>query len=328
MISHTVNKAAVRLTRRWPARVEAELSRRYALSVEHDDRVLIAQELHTAMGQFQILCPTVTDRIEAPLFTAPDRQVRLIANYGAGTDHIDLEAARAAGIVVTNTPDVLTDATAELAVMLMMMASRRASEGERELREGRWSGWRPTHLLGQTLAGKTLGLVGFGRIGQATAQRAAAALGVKIAYHGRRRAAPAIEAQLGARFVPSLDALVSEVDILSLHCHGGAENRHLVNARLLARMKSTAIIINTARGSVVDERALAAALGAGRLWAAGLDVYEKEPQVNEALLAQPNAILLPHLGSALTDVREAMGMRALANIERFLAGEEVIDRVA
>ncbi len=316
------------ITRRWPAAVEAALRIRYDLTVDLDDRPLASAQLREAMAQFDVLCPTVSDKIDSFILSTPGARVKLIANYGAGVDHIDLAAARTAGLPVSNTPDVLTEATAELAILLMMMTSRRASEGERELRGGRWSGWRPTHLLGQSLAGKTLGLVGFGRIGQATAARAVKALDMKILYHSRRQAAPEIEAETGARYMSSLDALAGEADVLSLHCHGGPETHHLVNGALLRRMKPTAILINTARGSVVDETALAQALAAGTIWAAGLDVFEREPKVAEALLGLPNAVLLPHLGSAVDDTRVAMGMRVVANVDRFFAGEELLDRVA
>jgi lactate dehydrogenase-like 2-hydroxyacid dehydrogenase len=250
--------------------------------------------------------------------------VKLVANYGAGFEHIDLEAAKAAGIVVTNTPDVLTDATAELAVLLMLMTSRRAGEGERELREGRWAGWRPTHLLGQSLAGKTLGLVGYGRIARATAQRAKAALGMEIAYYSRRRATD----EDGATYHESLASLAVAADVLSLHTPGGAETHHLVDAALLARMKPTAILINTARGSVVNEADLAQALTNGVIAGAGLDVYQGEPNVNPLLLAAPNTVLLPHLGSATLETRTAMGMRTADNLDAFFDGKPPLDRVA
>lgn len=315
------------MTRRWPGPVEAELRNRYAVTVDPQDRKLTAEDLAEAMRQFDVLCPTVSDRIDAAILSTPGRRVRFIANYGAGTEHIDLAAAKAMGIPVTNTPDVLTDATAEIALLLMMMAARRAGEGERELREGRWAGWRPTHLVGRSLSGRTLGIVGFGRIGQATAARAAGALGMRIAYHARRRAAPKVEAMTGATYYDSLQELAAQADVLSLHCHGGPENFHLVDGALLRRMKPAAILINTARGSVVDEAALAEALAGGIIGAAGLDVFEREPQVDPALLALPNVVLLPHLGSATIEARTAMGMRVAANVDRFFAGEELLDRV-
>lgn len=315
------------ITRRWPAPVEAELRLRYDVTTSPEDVPLSATQLRDAMVQFDVLCPTVSDRIDAEILTVPNARVRLIANFGAGVDHIDLTAAKAAGVPVTNTPDVLTDATADLAILLMMMTSRRASEGERELREGRWSGWRPTHLVGQSLAGKVLGLVGFGRIGQATAARAVK-LGMTIAYHSRRRVAPEIEVQTGARYIASLAALAREADVLSLHCQGGAETRHLIDRAFLQRMKPTAILINTARGSIINEADLAESLAGGTLWAAGLDVFEREPAITKALLVLPNVVLLPHMGSAVAETRIAMGMRAAANINRFVAGEALLDRVA
>lgn len=315
------------LTRRWPDAVETHLRERYDVTVDPDDRPLTAAELVRAMGQYDAICPTVTDRIGAAILSVPGPRVRILGNYGAGFEHIDLAAAQAAGIIVTNTPDVLTDATADLAILLMLMASRRAGEGERELRAGQWTGWRPTHLMGQGLAGKRLGLVGFGRIARATAARART-FGLSIAYHSRRRADPAVEAALDAVHVDSLAALAATSDVLSLHCPGGPATRHLVDAGLLARMKPTSILVNTARGSVVKEDDLAAALKDGTIAAAGLDVFEGEPAVNPALVDLPNAVLLPHLGSATRETRIAMGMRVAANLERFFAGEAPHDRVA
>ncbi|MFV3077468.1 2-hydroxyacid dehydrogenase [Niveispirillum fermenti] len=315
------------LTRRWPEAVETYLRERYDVTVDPDDRPLTEAELVRAMGDYDAICPTVTDRIGAAILSVPAPRLRMLGNYGAGFEHIDLAAAKAAGIIVTNTPDVLTDATADLAILLMLMASRRAGEGERELRAGRWTGWRPTHLMGQGLAGKRLGLVGFGRIAQATAARARA-FGLSIAYHSRRRADPAVEATLDAVHVGSLEELAATSDVLSLHCPGGPATRHLVDAGLLARMKPTSILVNTARGSVVKEDDLAAALKDGTIAAAGLDVFEGEPAVNPALVDLPNAVLLPHLGSATRETRIAMGMRVAANLERFFAGEVPHDRVA
>lgn len=323
-----MTKTRILLTRRWPEAVEAELRDRHELVVDADDRKLTPDALRAAMRQFDVLCPTVSDRIDASIIQVPGATVRLIANYGAGVDHIDLDAARAAGIPVTNTPGVLTDSTAELALLLMLMASRRAGEGERELRAGRWTGWRPTHLMGRSLAGLRLGLVGFGRIGQETARRASQALGMRIAYHARRRVATDIEARFGAEYFDSLAGLAAASDVLSLHCHGGPETHHLIDAGVFERMKPGAILVNTARGSVVDERALVAALASGRIAGAGLDVYEREPAIEQALLGFENVVLLPHLGSATVETRTAMGRRAALNIESFLAGRELPDRVA
>lgn len=315
------------LTRPWPEGAFDYLKPRYDVTVNETGVPLTPEQLKAAMGEYDALCPTVTDKLTSEILT-PGSRVRMIANFGAGFEHVDLDAAKAAGISVSNTPDVLTEATAEIALLLILMTSRRASEAERGLRDGRWNGWKPTQFLGQSLSGKTLGLAGFGRIGQATAHKAKTALGMEIAYHSRNRVAPEIEAQLGARYVDSLDALAAESDVLSLHTPGGDATRHMVDARLLGRMKPTAILINTARGSVVNEVDLAAALKAGTIWAAGLDVYEREPQVHPDLLPLDNAVLLPHLGSATRETRDNMGLRAAYNLDRFFAGEELIDRIA
>lgn len=317
-------KPRILISRRWPEAVEARLRQRYDVTLNAGDAPLGVEPLRTAMGEYDALCPTVSDRVTAEVLAAPAARVKIIANYGAGYEHIDLGAAKAAGIVVTNTPDVLTDATAELAVLLMLMTSRRAGEGERELRAGQWTGWRPTHLLGRSLAGKTLGLVGYGRIARATARRARAALGMEVAYYSRRRAAD----EDGATYHDTLESLAATADVLSLHTPGGPETHHLVDAALLARMKPTAILINTARGSVVAEADLARALAAGTIAGAGLDVYQGEPRVDPVLLAAPNTVLLPHLGSATLETRTAMGMRVADNLDRFFDGAPPLDRVA
>jgi len=316
------------VTRRLSATVEQHLDAHFDTTFNPDDTPLDPDELAQAMRDYDALCPTITDRLDADILGIADARVRIIANFGAGVDHVDLAAARGAGIVVTNTPDVLTDATAELAILLMLSAARRAGEGERVLRAGEWNGWTPTNLVGQSIVGKTLGLVGFGRIAQMTAERARAGFDMKIAYFSRRRVSAEIEAKLDARYAPSLEALAGEADILSLHTPGGTETHHMIDAALLARMKPGAILVNTARGTVVDEAALAEALATGRIAAAGLDVYEKEPQVHPALLERDNAVLLPHLGSATIETRVAMGMRAAANLEAFFDGREPRDRVA
>jgi lactate dehydrogenase-like 2-hydroxyacid dehydrogenase len=269
----------------------------------------------------------VSDRIDAAVIGGGGR-VRLIANYGVGFDHIDLAAAKARDIAVTNTPGVLTDATADLAMTLLLMAARRAGEGERELRDGRWTGWRPTHLVGASLTGKVLGLVGMGRIAVATARRAKHGFGMKIAYYGRREVDPAVATELEAEFFPELHALLGAADFVSLHVPGGAETANLIDKAALAAMKPGSYLINTARGGIVDHDALAEALDSGRLAGAGLDVYPHEPRVPAALLGLENVVLLPHLGSANAETRIAMGMKALANIEAFAAGAPLPDRVA
>ncbi len=315
------------VTRRLPEPVHAHLAGAYDVTLNPSDTPLTPDQLAAAMRDYDALLPTITDRLGADILV-PGGRVKAIANYGAGFEHIDLDAARAAGIVVTNTPDVLTEATAELAILLMLMAARRAGEGERELRAGGWTGWRPTHMIGRTIIGKRLGLVGFGRIAQATARIARDGFGMEIFYASRRRAPEEVERALGATHVASAADLAATVDILSLHTPGGPDTRHLVDAALLSRMQPHAIIVNTARGSVIDEAALADALANGRIAAAGLDVFEREPAVHAKLRALDNAVLLPHLGSATIEARTAMGMRAAANLEAFFDGRDPPDRIA
>ncbi|WP_145204832.1 2-hydroxyacid dehydrogenase [Sphingobium sp. B2] len=315
-----VNKPRILVTRKWPEPVEALIAQRYDATFNDSDVALTSAQLAAAMRDFDAICPTITDRLDASILGVAGRRVQIIANYGAGVDHIDLAAGRAAGIVVTNTPGVLTDATADIAITLMLMTTRRAGEGERELRAGQWTGWRPTHLLGTSLRGKTLGLVGFGRIAQAMAERARFGFGMNIVYFSRRPGAQEDEQRLGARFVPSLVDLVAQSDVVSLHIPGGAETRNIIDAAIFAHMAPHAILINTARGDVVDEGALIDALEAGRIGGAGLDVFAGEPQVSQRLRDAPNTVLLPHLGSATRETREAMGMRALANLDDWREG--------
>ena len=312
------------LTRRWPDEVEAHLDGLYDLTRSTDDRPLSPEALAEAFETYDAVCPTVTDDIPASMFASP-RRTRLLANFGVGTNHIAIDAAKAAGLVVTNTPDVLTDATADLALTLLLMTARRAGEGERLLRAGRWEGWNPTQLMGSQLSGKTLGLIGFGRIARATARRASQGFNMRILYHSRSRAPGEMEA--GAEYVDSVEALLPRVDYLSLHVPGGAATHHLLNRKRLALLRPGARIVNTARGTVIDESALADALAEGRLAGAGLDVYENEPQVHPRLLDLENVVLLPHLGSATVETRKAMGMRVADNLAAFFAGREPPDRV-
>lgn len=309
------------LTRRWPEAVEQHLGRRYEVTLNPEDRPLDAEALASALREHDAVCPTVSDVLDAAVIGRGQGRARIIGNYGVGVNHIDLEACRRAGVAVTNTPDVLTDATAELAILLILMAARRAGEGERHVRSGAWSGWRPTHMIGAEVTGSTLGLIGFGRIAQATARKAHHGFGMTILYSSRRRASPEVEAECGARYVDSVDELVAEADFVSLHCPGGPETFHLIDARRLALMKPSAFLINTARGPVVDEAALTRALAERRIAGAGLDVYEREPAVSEGLLELENVVLLPHLGSATSRTRVAMGMRVARNLDAFFDGE-------
>ncbi len=315
-------KLRVLVTRRWPAEIERQLAEQFDVTLNESDEPMTEAALAVAMAEYDVLCPTVSDKIDAAVISGGDR-VKLIANYGVGFDHIDLAAAKARGIAVTNTPGVLTDATADIAMTLLLMAARRAGEGERELRAGQWSGWRPTHLIGSALKGKVLGCVGFGRIAIATARRAHHGFGMKIAYYGRRECDPAVADELDAEFCPELSDLLGKADFVSLHVPGGAETANMIDADAIAAMKPGSYLINTARGGVVDHEALADALKSGHLAGAGLDVYPAEPAVPECLLGLENAVLLPHLGSANAETRVAMGMCALANVEAFAKGAEL-----
>lgn len=327
MQQNDLHRLRLCVTRRLPAAVEDHLAQRYSAVFNHDDVPMSRDALAAAMRDFDALVPTITDRIDRDMIATAGRRVRILANFGAGIDHIDLAAAQEFGLAVCNTPGALTEATAELAILLMLMAARRAGEGERELRAGAWTGWRPTHLIGRGLSGRTLGLVGFGRIAQSTAFKALG-LGMKIRYFSRSPAPPALEAELRASRAASLAELAAEADVLSLHVPGGDATRHLIDHTILACMKATAILVNTARGPVVDEAALADALADGRLGAVGLDVYEREPEIHPLLLTSERAVLLPHLGSATEEARTAMGMQAAANLDSFFAGQEPPNRVA
>jgi lactate dehydrogenase-like 2-hydroxyacid dehydrogenase len=327
MSAETTARPRILLTRRWTGAVERYLSERFDVTLNQDDVPLDAAALRAAMREYDAICPTVTDRIDEHVLSAPQRRVQLVGNFGVGYNHIDIEAARRLGIRVSNTPDVLTDSTAELAILLLLMTTRRAGEAERELRAGRWTGWRPTHMMGQSLAGKTLGLIGFGRIAQATARKAHHGFGMRIAYNGRRPASAAIEGETGAQFIDSVDELVATSDVVSLHCPGGPATFHLINAQRLRRMQRHAVLINTARGSVVDEAALVEALRDNHIAAAGLDVYEDEPRVHPGLSALENVVLLPHLGSATVETRTAMGMRVAQNLEAWFSGKPLRDPV-
>ena len=317
----------VLLTRRWPAAVEAVLAERFAVELNTDDVPMTAAQLADALGRVDALCPTVTDKLDAALLGGDHIRTRLIANFGVGFNHIDLAAANRAGILVSNTPGVLTDCTADLAMTLMLMTARRAGEGERELRAGSWTGWRPTHLLGRRVTGKTLGIIGAGRIGLATAARARHGFGMNILLTNRSAVDPAKVSELSAEQVP-LEQLLERSDFVSLHCPATPETRHLIGEAALARMPSHAILINTARGDVVDESALSAALREGRIGGAGLDVYEQEPQVYPGLLDAPGVVLLPHLGSGSVETRVAMGMCAVENLTAFFAGEPLPNPVS
>ena len=316
------------VTRRLPSAVEKELSSRYGAALNADDRQFTPDELAAAMRDAEIVLCTLTDDLSRNTFDlAGNARVRLLANFGVGFNHIDLAAARQAGIAVTNTPGVLTEDTADLTMLLILAVARRVSEGERELRAGKWTGWRPTHLLGTRVSGKTLGIVGFGRIGQAVAQRAHHGFGMRVRYHSRRRADQVTERTTGTTNAESLEALLHESDFVSLHCPATPETRHLMNAGTLGAMQRHAFLVNTARGDIVDETALITALDNGVIAGAALDVYEGEPRVNRQLISRDDVVLLPHIGSATEESRVAMGRRAIANIDAYIEGRILPDRI-
>tara|TARA_R110000824_G_scaffold11585_7_gene50743 strand:+ start:11370 stop:12293 length:924 start_codon:yes stop_codon:yes gene_type:complete len=283
-------------------------------------------DLIAAMADCDVLVPTVTDHIDAEMIAnAPDR-LRLIASFGAGVDHIDLAAARAKKIMVTNTPGVFTEDTADMTMALILSAPRRLSDGEKLMRSGQWEGWKPSGMLGHCIGGKKLGIIGMGRIGQAVARRASG-FGLSIVYHNRRQLPPAVEESLRASFVADLDELIRECDIISLHCPHTAETHELINAERISKMKASSYLINTARGDLVDEEALIEALQNEKIGGAGLDVYQNEPDIDPRFLNLKNTVLLPHMGSATFEGREASGDRVITNIRVWADGHRPPDQV-
>ena len=315
------------VTRRLPAPVEVRLAELFDVHLNPDDVPFAPAALVDAMRAADGLLVTVTDRIDAATLRAEPRRAGILANFGVGHDHIDLGAAAECGVVVTNTPGVLTDDTADLAMALLLAVMRRVGEGERHVRSRGWSGWRPTHMLGTRVTGATLGIVGMGRIGRAVAARAHRGFGMRIRFHQPTPVDPAGLAGLDAIRCDSLEELLATSDAVSLHCPATPATRRLIDASRLSLMRAGAVLINTARGDIVDEAALARALAAGTIAGAGLDVYADEPRVAPELLALENVVLLPHLGSATGAARLAMGHRAVDNLVTFLAGREAPDRL-
>jgi len=291
-----------------------------------DDRPFSPNDLAGAMAEAEVLVPTVTDEITADLIRAAGPRLKLIASFGTGVNHIALDAAKEKGITITNTPGVLTEDTADMTMALILAVARRLSEGERLLRAGKWQGWAPTAMLGMRLTGKRLGIVGMGRIGTAVATRARA-FGLSIHYHNRRRLDPALEAEVDATYWESLDQMLGHMDVVSLNCPHTPATYHLISGRRLRLMKPHAILVNTSRGQVVEEEALARALYAREIAGAGLDVYEREPEIHPRLLELDNVVLLPHIGSATHDGRFAMGERVIVNIKSFVDGHTPPNKV-
>ncbi|MCK9551815.1 D-glycerate dehydrogenase [Aquamicrobium sp.] len=321
-------KPRIIVTRRWPAAVEKVLSERFETTFNTSDVPLTQDQLRDAFAEYDAILPTVSDSLPAAAFPEGTARTRLLGNFGVGFSHIDTEAARRLGITVTNTPGVLTDCTADIAMTLLLGVARRAGEGERELRSGNWTGWRPTHMIGSRVSGKTIGIIGMGRIGKATARRAHFGFGVDVVFYNRSKVDDDETRAMAARQLPTIEDVLAEADFVSLHCPGGAENRHLMDGRRLAAMKRGAFLINTARGDVVDQQALIAALQSGTIAGAGLDVFDGEPAVPEALKRMENVMLLPHLGSATEETRVAMGMKVVENTIAFFEGHDIPDRVA
>jgi len=318
-------KPLVLVTRKLPSAVEARLAETYQVRLNPEDKLYSPEELLSKATGCDAILPCHTEHFDRELVEQLPDSVRIIANFSVGVDHCDLAACKDRGIVVTNTPDVLSDATAEIAILLMLGAARRAGEGERMMRDGSWKDWSPAFMVGRSVTAKRLGIVGMGRVGQTVARRARA-FDMEIHYHNREKLAA--NKEHGAIFHDRLDDLLPNVDILSLHCPATSETRGLISRERLALLPEGAILVNTARGALVDEEALAAALESGRLFAAGLDVYITEPGGNRDIAALPNTFLLPHIGSANAETRDAMGFRAINNLDAFFRGSEPGDRVA
>ncbi len=323
-----MSRPRVVVTRRWPEEVEAQLREHFDVQLNPDDRPMTPEALKQAFATADAVFSTVTDRIDAEVLSAEPLRARLIGNFGVGFNNIDVDAAKARDLVVTNTPDVLTDATADLAMTLLLSVARRSGEGERHLRSGSWSGWRPTHMMGTQVTGKVLGLIGFGRIGQAVARRARWGFDMQVLFFDPYPPKDDVLRDIGAEPRGSIEAVLEASDFVSLHCPATPENRHLINAERLRQMKSEAFLINTARGDVVDEAALNDALEEKVIAGAGLDVFEKEPSILPGLLDRENVVLLPHLGSATRETRVAMGLKVLENATAFFGGAEPPNRVA
>ncbi len=322
-----MSKPKVIVTRRWHPEVEAQLQQRFDAELNLDDHPMSVEELQNALRNADAVLPTVSDKVTAEVLSADNIRARILGSNGVGFNHIDLEAAKAAGLTVTNTPEVLTDCTADLAMTLLLGVARRAGEGERHLRNGEWTGWRPTHMMGTSVSGKTLGLIGMGRIARAVAARAAHGFNMKIIFHDPFPPRAEDIADLNATQCASPEQVYAEADFVSLHCPGGKDTYHLISNDAFKAMKTSAFLINSARGDVIDEAALVSALEKGDIAGAGLDVYENEPKVASALIAMENVMLLPHLGSATQETRKAMGMRVVENIEAFFNHETPRDKL-
>lgn len=325
-MTSTARKPKVIVTRRLPDSIETRMAELFDVTLNLTDVPLTQEQLIEAVQTADVLVPTVTDNITKTVIDAAGDQLKLIANFGAGHNHIDMAAAQAKRIPVTNTPGVLTDDTADLAMSLLLSVPRRIFEGEKILRKGNWTGWTPTFLMGHRLKGKRLGIVGMGRIGRAVAQRAKA-FNIAVHYHNRTRLPADIEGELEATYWADLDQMLGRMDFISINCPLTKETHHLFDRDRLKKLQPHAVLINTARGEIVDEDALADMLDMNRIAGAGLDVFEQEPEINPKLLELDNVVLLPHMGSATIEGRVAMGEKVLINIQCFMDGHRPPDRV-
>jgi len=324
-VPHT--KPLVTVTRKLPDIVETRMRELFNARLNIEDLAMSREQLEAAVAESNVLVPTVTDRIDGALLEKAGPKLKLIANFGAGVDNIDVEAAHGRGITVTNTPNVLTEDTADLAMALILSVPRRLTEGAQVITDdNQWQGWSPTWMMGRRIHGKRLGIIGMGRIGQAVAHRAKA-FGLSIHYHNRNPVNPGIEEELEATYWDSLDQMLARMDIVSVNCPHTPATFHLLNARRLKLMKPEAYIVNTARGEIIDESALAKVIEEGGIAGAGLDVFENEPAVNPKLLNRPNVVLLPHMGSATIESRTEMGEKVVINIRSFVDGNPPPDRV-
>jgi glyoxylate reductase len=314
------------VTRRLPPNVEARMAELFDTVFNIGDVPMDRAALTRAMAQCDVLVPSVTDQIDAALIDAAPERLQLIASFGSGVDHIDLNAARKKGIIVTNTPGVLTEDTADMTMALILSVPRRLAEGEKLVRSGAWTGWSPSGMLGHRIGGKKLGIIGMGRIGRAVARRAAA-FGLSIAYHNRHRLPFEVEQELQAHWHEDVDSLLAAGDIVSIHCPLNADSRAMIDARRIALMGPDAYLINTSRAEITDEPALIGALAEGRIAGAGLDVYTHEPAVDPRLLDLSNVVLLPHMGSATIEGRDATGARVIANIRSWVDGHRPPNQV-
>ncbi|MFQ5783705.1 MAG: 2-hydroxyacid dehydrogenase [Alphaproteobacteria bacterium] len=319
-------KPIVIVTRKLPEAIEARMMELFDTRLNDDDHVMSQAELIEAVKTAEVLVPTVTDRIDGTLFAHANPELRLIANFGTGVDHIDLASARQRGVTVTNTPGVLTEDTADMTMALILAVPRRFAEGVRLVRSGEWMGWGPTFMLGRRIWGKRLGIIGMGRVGTAVARRARG-FGVSIHYHNRHRVPEEVESELEATYWESLDQMLARMDIISVNCPHTPATYHLLSARQLKLLQPHAYIVNTSRGEVIDENALTRMLRAGEIAGAGLDVFEHEPAINPKLRELDNVVLLPHMGSATVEGRIDMGEKVIINIKTFVDGHVPPDRV-